>query len=126
MGQGSRVDVALLDSQSALLIYRAVITSLPGKSLCHQGLGMSQPYLLPYLLGYLNGNYTHRVARYVAGTGRAIAAAGSHLIFRKNKGLASFLTTFVENLGKTCPPGGPSAPFSRGLAILPITYVFLQ
>jgi hypothetical protein len=57
------------------------------------------------------------LARYVAGTDRAM--------FRKNKGLASFLTAFVENLGKTCPLGELGSPFARGLATVPITYVFL-
>ncbi len=32
-------------------------------------------------------------------------------MLRKNKGLASFLTAFVENLWKTSPAGGLNTPF---------------
>jgi hypothetical protein len=47
VGQGSCVDVALLDSQSALLLYRAVYYFIagPGKSLRHQDLAyLSRTY----------------------------------------------------------------------------------
>jgi hypothetical protein len=42
-----------------------------------------------------------RGARQVTGPGGATAAARDHFMLRKNKGLASFLAAFVENLWKT-------------------------